>query len=438
MKDKKSQSTAASIAAAACTLLGTTATMPVQAQEENNWEFDTALLYYGETDDRVQDLSLNVLALRNFVDDRVLSLSLGVDTLTGATPIGAITASVPQTFTSPSGAAVATRPANAIPLDDTFLDTRVAVAANWQQPWGRLNKIAAGISVSDEYDYLHLGANFKLSRDFNQRNTTASIGLAFSSDELDPVGGAPTPLSTMLDVGDLSNRIGEQSKDVTDIVLGLSQVVNRNLLLQLNYSFSSSDGYLNDPYKIVSLVDPVTGEPISRTPTPGIAGPSHEYLFESRPDERTKHSFFGQAKYYMSGRVLDASYRYMTDDWEIDSHTIDIRYRWPLTNASYLEPHFRFYTQTEADFYRTSLASGLPLPVNASADYRLGNFDAITLGLKYGKKLESGNEWNARLEFYTADGSVPGNLLLGSNQSGREIYPDLDAIIFQIGYRFGR
>lgn len=438
MKHTKPKSAAASIAAATCTLLGTTSIVPVQAQEEDNWTFDTALLYYGETDDRVQDLSLNVLALRNFVDDKVLSLSLGVDTLTGATPIGAISSATPQTFTSPSGAAVATRPANEIPLDDTFLDTRVAVSANWQQPWGRLNSVAAGISVSNEYDYLHLGANFKLSRDFNKRNTTVSFGLAFSSDELDPVGGAPAPLSAMLDVDDLSNRLGDQSKDVTDVVLSVSQVVNRNLVLQLNYSFSSSDGYLNDPYKIVSLVDPVSGDPVPRIPTPGIDGPSHEYLFESRPDERTKHSFFGQAKYYMSGRVLDASYRYMTDDWDIDSHTIDLRYRWPITNASYLEPHVRLYTQTEADFYRTSLASGSPLPANASADYRLGNFDAVTLGIKYGRKMDSGNEWNARLEFYTADGSVPANLLIGSNQSGREIYPDLDAIIFQIGYRFGR
>lgn len=438
MKSKTQRSTAASLAAATCTLLGTATTAPVQAQEENNWEFDTALLYYGETDDRVQDISLNVLARRNFIDDKVLSLSLGVDTLTGATPIGAISSNGPQTFTSPSGAAVATRPANEIPLDDTFLDTRVAVSANWQQPWGRLYSVGAGVSASDEYDYLHLGANFKLSRDFNQRNTTVSLGLAFSSDELDPVGGAPTPLSAMLDVGDVSNRTADQSKDVMDIVLGVSQVVNRNLVLQLNYSFSNSDGYLNDPYKIVSLVDPITGDPVPRIPTPGIEGPSHEYLFESRPDERTKHSFFGQAKYYMSGRVLDASYRYMTDDWDVDSHTVDVRYRWPLGNSSYLEPHVRFYTQTEADFYRTSLASGSPLPVNASADYRLGSFDAITLGMKYGRKLASGNEWNARLELYTADGSVPGNLLIGSNQAGREIYPDLDAIIFQVGYRFGR
>ncbi len=437
MKTIKPKSAAATLASATCALLGTTTLTPVHAQEEPAWEFDTALLYYGESDNRVQDVSLNVLALRNFVDDRILTLTLGVDTLTGATPVGAVPFDGPQTFTSPSGRAVATRPANEIPLNESFLDTRVALSANWQQPWGRLNTVSGGLSMSTEYDYLHIGANFKIARDFNERNTTVSLGLAVSRDDQSPVGGTPTPLSAMLDVGDLSNRLGDQSKDVLDLVLGVTQIINRNLLVQLNYSYSNSDGYLNDPYKIVSLVDPVTGDPLDRVPTPGVDGPSHQYLYEKRPDQRTKHSLFGQAKYYMGGKVLDASYRYMTDDWDIDSHTLDVRYRWPISDNSYIEPHVRYYTQTHADFYRTSLAGGSPLPVNASADYRLGEFDAITLGVKYGWKTETGNEWNARLEMYSADGSVPGDLLIGTNQQGRNIYPDLDAIILQFGYRFG-
>jgi hypothetical protein len=437
MSRKKSRTASATLATATCALLGTTAaTTPVNAQEEQDWEFDTALLYYGENDNRVQDVSLNILAIRNFVDDRVLSLSLTADSLTGATPIGAIPYDGPQSFTTPSGLRLNTRPANEIPLDDTFLDTRYAVAANWQQPFGRLSSFNAGVSASKEYDYLHLGANFKVSRDFNNRNTTVSLGAALASDELDPQNGAPIPLSPMPDLGDLSNRTGTKSKDVIDLVVGVSQVINRNLLIQLNYSFSNADGYLNDPYKIVSLVDPVTGDPVPRVPTPGVDGPSHEYRFESRPTERTKHSLFGQAKYYMDGKVLDVSYRYMTDDWEIDSHTVDLRYRWPLNGKSYLEPHFRYYTQSHADFYRTSLDSSAPLPTHASADYRLGEFDAITFGLKYGWKTESGNEWSARIEAYSADGSVPSNLLIG-NQGGREIYPDLDAIIAQFSYSFG-
>jgi hypothetical protein len=436
MSRKDNKPVAVSLATATCALLGTSAHTPVNAQEERDWEFNTALLYYGESDNRVEDISLNVLAQRNFVDDRILTLGLTVDSLTGATPIGAMPFNGPQTFTTPSGLQVLTRPANEIPLDDTFLDTRYAVSASWQQPFGRMNTFSAGLTASGEYDYFHIGANVKLSHDFNNRNSTVSLALAAASDELDPEGGAPTPMSAMLDMGDLSNRIGEVDKDVFDIVVGLTQIVNRNLLLQVNYSFSDASGYLNDPYKIVSLVDSVSGDPLPRIPTPGVGGPSHQYLFESRPDGRTKHSLYAQTKYYMDGKVLDASYRFMADDWDIDSHTVDLRYRWPLNDRTYLEPHVRYYTQSHAEFYLPSIDGGAALPSHASADYRLGEFEAITVGLKYGWETASGSEWSARLEFYTADGSIPGNLLIG-NQAGREIYPDLDAVIAQLSYRFG-
>lgn len=425
------------LAAATCTLLGAGTPTPVQAQEEPRWDFDTALLYYGEDGDRVDDISVNVLATRDFLDDRSLTLGLNVDSLTGATPSGAIRQTTPQTFTRPSGDAAYTVGADTLPLDDTFLDSRVAISANWQQPWGRLYQVSFGASLSKEYDYTHFGLNGRLSRDFNQKNTTVSAGVALSRDELDPVGGAPLPLSLMQDVGVLSNKQGSQDKDIVDLVVGVSQVVSRNLVVQMNYSFSDNSGYLSDPYKILSVVDGVTGDTVARTPAPGVEGPDRMFRAESRPDSRTKHSVFGQAKYYLNGSVLDASYRYMTDDWEIDSHTIDLRYRWPLGENSYVEPHLRYYTQSEAEFYRTSIVDGAALPTHASSDYRLGDFDATTIGLKYGWQTRNGSDLSVRLETYQQDGAIPAGLLFG-NQMGLVRYPDLDAIIVQFSYHFQR
>jgi hypothetical protein len=437
MSDTRQKSVSATLAAATCSLLGSAPIAPVQAQEEPTWDFDTALLYYGEDNDRVQDLSLSILGTRYFLDDRALTLGLTVDTLTGATPNGAIRQGVPQTFTRPSGSSAYTVPASELPLDDTFKDTRVALSAGWEQPLGRLWKTSVGFSGSFEYDYTHLGLNGSLSRDFNKRNTTVSAGLAIARDEWDPVGGTPIPFAPMLDVGDTGNKTGTETKDVVDAVLGVTQVISRNLLVQLNYSFSNSSGYLSDPYKFLSLVDGTTGDTITRVPAAGAEGPSHEFRFERRPDDRTKHSIYTQAKYYMGGKVLDASYRYMTDDWDIDSHTLDLRLRWPLGERSYLEPHLRFYTQSEADFYTISLVDGVELPAFASADYRLGSFDAVTAGLKYGWKTRGGSDMSVRAELYRQSGSIPGDLLIG-NQVGRETYPDLDAIIVQFSYHFAR
>jgi hypothetical protein len=218
-------------------------------------------------------------------------------------------------------------------------------------------------------------------------------------------------------------------------VFGLTQVISRNTLLQLNYSYSDSSGYLTDPYKVLSLVDPVTGDTLPRALTPGVDGPSHQYLFESRPDSRAKHSFYGELRSNLGGSVVGASYRYMTDDWGIDSHTLDLRYRWPFGAAHYLEPHIRYYTQSAADFWNLSLADGQPLPAFASADFRLGEFDAITAGLKYGWTSSRGNEFNIRLEYYQQSGAASAEQLIG-NQASRDNFPKLDAVILQFGYQF--
>ncbi len=437
MRDRNTRSVSTALAAATCTLLGSGAPVPVQAQEDPNWDFNTALLYYGEDDRRVKDYSFKMLTKRSFVDDRILTIGLAVDTLTGATPNGAIRLDVPQTFTRPSGNSVYTIPANVLPLDDTFKDTRVALAAGWEQPLGRLWSGAVGFSASKEYDYTHFGISGSIARDFNQRNTTLSAGVALARDSLDPEGGTPIPFSAMLDVGDYSNKVAGQDKDVLDVVLGVTQVISRRMIVQLNYSFSDNSGYLTDPFKFLSLVDSVTGDTLPRPQTPGVEGPSHEFRFENRPRERTKHSLYGQTKYYMDGKVLDASYRYMTDDWEIDSQTLDVRFRWPFGESTYLEPHFRFYTQTAADFYTVSLVAGVEFPTFASYDYRLGEFDAITVGLKYGWKTSGGNEMSVRVETYQQNGTIPSGLLIG-NQIGRETYPDLDALIVQFSYQFSR
>jgi hypothetical protein len=423
------------IAAATCTLLGTTVAPTASADEARRWELDTAILYYGEDNDRVQDVSASILSRRDFDDDRFLSLDLSVDTLTGASPSGAIATDGPQTFTSPSGDAVYSTAAGEIPFDDTFLDTRVALNVGWTQPFARLYTLTGGVGFSTEYDYTHAGANLGVTRDFNRRNTTLSAAVAFAQDDIEPVGGTPVPLALMQDVGDDSSKLGTASKDVLDLLFGVTQVLGRATVLRVNYSFSDSSGYLTDPYKLLSVVDPLTGDTLVRTPAPDALGPTGVYRYESRPGSRRKQGLYTDVKHDFAGKVLGVSYRYGTDDWGIDSHTLDARLRWPIGESSYIEPHARYYTQTAADFYRYSLVEGETPPAFASADARLADLDGMTVGLKYGYGTSGGSEWSARIEFYQQSGNVPSEQIIG-NQSGREQFPDLDAVIVQIGYRF--
>ena len=419
-----------SLAMATCGLLGALPAAPVVAQEAPDWEIESSLLYYGEDDSRVTDGSLMVSARRAFDEDRSLNLSLTIDSLTGATPSGAVPSNTIQTFTSPSGKDTYDITAGQAPLDGSFLDTRVALTANWQQALGESMRWSAGFSVSDEYDYFHLGINGRLERDFNNRNTTAFAGAAFSQDDINPVGGAPIPFAPMLGIDDLASKAGDDSKDLIDVLVGVTQVLSRRSLLELSFSYGSSDGYLNDPYKFLSVVDPVTGTPVAGPVGSGL----NLYLYESRPDSRAKQSLFAEWRYALDRDSFALSYRFMDDDWGVTSQTAEARYRWNINEKSYLEPQLRYYTQGAADFYRTVLFAGDPQPEFASADHRLADFDAYTVGFKYGHRTDRG-EWSVRLEYYeqSADaspGSAVGDLV------NYDLVPPLTAVIAQFGYKF--
>jgi hypothetical protein len=437
----RDKSIGAALAAATCGLLGAGGARAVAADKGAGWDIDSALLYYSESDGRVRDASLAVDAKHDFGGERLLDLSLHVDSLTGASPSGAIPADGPQTFTSPSGRKTYDTPAGEVPLDSSFHDTRFALDAGWSQSFARLYKFNAGLGFSNEFDYQHIGGNLGLSRDFDRRNTTLSAALAYGRDTIKPVGGVPVALGAMPDATEDDDDVvpgrltGSDSKTVLDVLLGVTQVLGRYSLLRVNFSYSDSSGYLTDPYKLLSVVDPVTGELVARTPAPGSEGPLGTYRFEKRPDSRRRESLYTEFRHDFTGKVLQLSYRYATDDWEVDSHTLETRFRWPLGESNYLEPHLRYYRQSAASFYRYSLANTGPLPEFASADARLGELDSMTFGVKFGHRTPGGNEWNARLEFYRQTGSVPTDQLIGS-QVGNAQLPDFNAVIVQVGYRF--
>lgn len=423
----------APLAAATCALLGHALPNEVAAQELAPWNIDTSMLVYSESDGRVRDTSIDVRARKELREEKFLGLSLSLDSLTGASPSGAVPSGAVQTFTSPSGNSQYTIGAGEPALDTSFLDTRTAISADWEMPIRRLSLLSVGASLSDEYDYTHTGVNARLARDFNNRNTTLSFGVALANDTINPVGGSPVPLAPMLGLGDQTNKRGDQSKDVTDFLIGVTQVLSRHTIVQFNYSLSQADGYLTDPYKVLSVVDPFTGVPVAGPAGSGL----RRYLFESRPGTRDKQSLYGLLKRDFDGDVLEASYRYMTDDWGVDSHTIELRYRWNFGTARYFQPHVRFYQQTAADFYRTVLFDGAPLPAYATADHRLGEFDGLTFGVKYGQGTARGSEWSARLEYYTQTGDPAPGAAVGA-LAGYDLYPDLNAVIAQFSYKFGR
>ena len=425
-----------SLAAATCGLLGVLPAAPVAAQEAPDWEIDSSLLYYGEDNNRVTDGSLMISARRRLDEDRSYNLTLTVDSLTGATPSGAVPANVVQTFTGPSGGGSYVVQPGETPYDTNFLDTRIALSGSWNQALGDAMRYGIGFSSSDEYDYLHLGLNGRLERDFNNRNTTVFVGAAFGQDKVKPVGGTPVGLAPMFgeddenEEDDDEDRNVDLTKDVVDVLFGVTQVLSRRSLLELSFSYGQSDGYLTDPYKILSVVDPLTGAPV-----PGLEDEvPYLYLYEKRPDSRAKQSLFAEWRHAFDRDSMAINFRLMDDDWGVQSQTVDARYRWNINDDSYLEPHLRYYTQSAADFYRTVLFQGDPQPDFASADHRLADMGAYTAGFKYGRRTQRG-EFSIRLEYYRQEGDPSPGSAVGDLASF-ELVPPLTPIIAQFGYKF--
>ena len=118
-----------------------------------------------------------------------------------------------------------------------------------------------------------------------------------------------------------------ENKTVVDLLFGVTQVLSRKSLLQLNYTLGSNSGYLTDPYKLLSVIDdnqasPDYGEIINQ----GTAGDGYSYRHENRPDSRLSHAIYAKYIRQLEEDVINFSYRYFFDDWGITSHTMAQRW----------------------------------------------------------------------------------------------------------------
>jgi len=310
MQLKSPKSIRNQLSLATCSLLQVVAPT---AHAESDWQVDSAVMVYSENNGRVTALEPVVNVARDMRGDQSINVKLVLDALTGATPNGANPSTAPQTFTSPSGDGAYTTAAGADPLDESFHDSRVAVSAEWERPIiDEYSRMILGGNISGEFDYMSLGASVTLLRDYNQRNTTASIALGVNADTVNPVGGTPIPLANMR-ISDSASKDGSSdTKSIADVMLGLTQVISRQTLMQFNIGFSSTSGYQNDPYKIVTIVDDVTGLPIAETAT------DRPYVYESRPDTRSRQTFYWKTVHHLTEDVINFSYRYYTDDWDVN------------------------------------------------------------------------------------------------------------------------
>lgn len=394
---------------------------------------EASVLFYQEKGGRVRAVEPVINLAINRTNGDVVNGSLTYDSLTGATPNGAAPWTETQTFTSVlkpgttttgasgtigggPGAVTSsyTQPAGRIPLSG-FHDHRTAGNVGYSWLVDPDTRLKFGGAISVETDYKTWSGNIALSRDFNQKNTTLTLAGSYERDSSNPHIGTPKPFQRL----DSQITGTTDHKTIITLLAGVTQTMSRTWLTQLNYSFSSDNGYNSDPYRIISAVND-DGSPLL-------------YLFESRPRARHRHSVVWSNKVAVGPTVVDASVRYYHDSWGIDSVTLELADQVPIGKRAYVKPVVRYYSQSAADFYAPYLtgvrlvlegagvhnAEGegggmfipfppptiIGLPGYGSSDARLSKFHAVTLGGRFGLQLAPGTEFYVDGEVYRQYGA---------------------------------
>jgi hypothetical protein len=127
--------------------------------------------------------------------------------------------------------------------------------------------------------------------------------------------------------------------DIRAYTLGLTQILTRSAILNLNFEVDTDQGYLNSPYRSVRFVDPTV--PLG-------------YSFEPEvyPQTHTSTAASARLKYFLPYRAaLEGSYRYYTDTWGVGAHTVELGYTHPAWKKWIFDARLRYYSQNAADFY---------------------------------------------------------------------------------------
>lgn len=209
-----------------------------------------------------------------------------------------------------------------------------------------------GYMNSRENDYRADTASASISQDMFGDLTTVSLAFSRGWDKVSRRGDP---------------NFG-QSLDRRTYSIDLSQVLTKSTLLGLSWETITEEGFLNNPYRSVRYLDEASSVGYSYEP-------------ERYPHTRTGNALAARVRHYLPWRAaVQGEYRWYTDTWNIAAHTAELSYTQPWRSSWIFDAHYRYYTQTGAEFYsdlfpRENFANFL------ARDKELSDFHSQTIGI---------------------------------------------------------
>lgn len=252
-----------------------------------------------------------------------------------------------------------------------------------------------GLSYSSEHDYVSRSVSLDGRWSSADNNTTVNAGAAYSSDSIDPT----------------NDIVQNESRRTWQGIVGLTQAISTQDLVQLQAGYSSGSGYFNDPYK----------------------------LFDNRPDSRRQSTGVLRWNHYFKPlhATLRSSYRYYRDSFGIRAHTLQEEWVQSLGPSVSWTTGLRYDTQSAANFYVDPPANGAPFPTlpdgaYSSLDQRLAAFGGLTFSQKLA--WDVGRHWrfDVKGEFSEQRSSLR---LIGTGSPGLDAF-NYYALQVGIAYTF--
>lgn len=275
---------------------------------------------------------------------------------------------------------------------------------------------------------------------FNQKNTELSLNATVFLDSWLPF--YPTEIKTYVhengdlnadffqgvDIlnqdGDIINKYGSNVWGATNtslvnnkgrntyaLSLSFSQILSATTQIAIISDIAYQRGWLANPMQRVYFADKENYYIGNASSIPYYTDPENKDVFqladdiERLPDSRFKVPVGVRLNQYLNEKfVLRTYYRYYYDDWGIQSNTVNAELAIKFGQKFTIYPNYRFYNQTEADYF-APFDESLSTDKYYTSDYDLSKFNANQFGLslKYTDIFTKNRLWRFGLKNLTLD-----------------------------------
>ena len=212
-------------------------------------------------------------------------------------------------------------------------DTRIYPSASWLvENEQKGTTFGAGISFSNEFDYLSTGGNISFAKKTRDRSGEFSIKAQAYFDRVKIIRPVELRNSNIIIPGDEDNN-GYASRNSFSTSLSWSQIINQRLQIMFLLDLVYQKGYLGLPFYRVYFND-------------------NSVHIENLPSTRFKVPIGFRANYFLGDKIILRSfYRYYQDDWGLKAHTFELETPVKLTPFFSITPFYRFYHQNAVEYF---------------------------------------------------------------------------------------